>query len=178
MAEEKAKHAMKMMKTFGNLSIGESVVAKPWAEIKQAEEEHKDSWWTAFMFEDTPNPNDLHVTHKYLGKLESDQIKETLSIMDAYFKKKKFKPFQMVFDKEEWFGDEKDTRVLRPTDLPDKDKQEVFMLDLKSQLDEKIKKDDYPEYKPHVSTNDFDMVDRPITRFALMKGKNTYREYT
>jgi len=153
---------------------------KPWKEVLENEEDHKESWWTVFLFKDIPNPNDLHVTHKYFGDIGEEFTEENLEsvieTIDGYFENKEFHSFQLDFSKEEMFGPDKDVRVLTPSSLSDIEKDEYFLLDLKGELDD-ICPDDWPDYKPHVSTEEITVVDRPIVGFALMKGSRPFREY-
>jgi len=155
---------------------------KSWDDLQSNEEDHQDSWWTTFLFKDIPNPNDLHVTHKYFGTvgeggLTEKHLEQVMETLDEYFEDKEFHSFRVDFDEEEMFGEDKDVRVLSPSNLSDTDKKEFFLLDLKEKLDE-IYPDDWAEYKPHVSTEEVSVVDRPIVGFYFMRGSRPYREYT
>lgn len=130
------------------------------------------SYWTCFYYEDY-TPDELHCTHKFLGKQNSQDVKTILKILDNYFKANPFNPFKIVFGKEEMFGPDKDIRVLVPNDTKDKD---LFLMDLRKRLD-KFKKDDYPEFRPHVTTVTLNKVDKPFKGYALLYGKDIIAKY-
>jgi hypothetical protein len=129
------------------------------------------TWWTCFYFEgDTPP--DLHCTHKYFGDLEDAAVEEIKELLIQYFDKKPFKPFQITFNKEKMFGPDKDVRVLTPTEY----NKDNLLLDLRSKFD-KIKEDNYPSYKPHVTT-DKELLEKPFKGYALMFGDKKVLDYT
>lgn len=124
-------------------------------------EEH--GYCTMFLFDGVDKPDILHVTHKYFGKGFKDD-KEIIEALEKYFKKNPFKSFTEVFDKEEFFGPDKDIRVLRPSS------NKKFLPDLKEEL-EKIIVDKWPEYKPHTTVSaNVDCIDYPIVDYVLVKG--------
>jgi GNAT superfamily N-acetyltransferase len=116
-----------------------------------------------FMFEGVDHPDVLHVTHKYFSDSLSNSDKEqVLGILKDYFKKNPFEPIKTVFDKIEYFGEDKDIKVLRPKN------SKLFLNDLKDKLDG-IVVDKFPEYKPHVTVNDnMNKVDIPIIDYILI----------
>jgi len=129
------------------------------------------TYWTCFYYEgDTPS--DLHCTHKFLGDLEDDAVDEIKELLIQYFKKKPFKPFQITFNTEKLFGTDKDVRVLTPTEY----NKENLLLDLRSKLD-KYREDNYSSYKPHVTTKDKVIIDKPFKGFALMFGDNKVLDF-
>lgn len=128
------------------------------------------TWWTCFYYEGE-SPSDQHCTHKYFGDLEDKAVEEIKKLLVQYFDKKPFKPFQITFNKEDFFGPEKETRVLTPTEY----NKENLLLDLRSKLD-KFKEDNYPNYKPHV-TSDKEILEKPFKGFALMYGDDKVLDY-
>ena len=129
------------------------------------------TWWTCFYYENN-TPDELHCTHKYFGDLEETEIETIKSIIKDYFKDNPFKSFQVTFHKEEFFGKDNDIRVLTPTDY----NKELFLLDLKSKLDN-IKEDKFDTYRPHVTTNR-DLVDLPFKGYALLFGDDIIQNYS
>jgi len=129
------------------------------------------TWWTCFYY-DGETPSDQHCTHKYFGDLEDKAAEKVKELIVQYFEKKPFKPFQITFNKEELFGPDKETRVLTPTEF----NKENLLLDLRSKLD-KFKEDNYPDYKPHVTTHK-KLIEQPFKGFALMYGDNKVLDYT
>lgn len=127
----------------------------------------KPYYWTAFAFED--DPNDLHCTHKFMGDLDKDQEKLVKAVLDGYFKLKPFKKFKAKFDKEEFFGESEDVRVITTSDSKDK-----FHLELRDMLNP-LREDDF-DYNPHV-TCDEDNLNKEFTRYVLMKGKKILQEW-
>lgn len=128
------------------------------------------TWWTCFYYEGE-SPSDQHCTHKFFGDLEDKAVEEIKKLLVQYFDKKPFKPFQITFNKEDFFGPEKETRVLTPTEY----NKENLLLDLRSKLD-KFKEDNYPNYNPHV-TSDKEILEKPFKGFALMYGDDKVLDY-
>jgi len=128
------------------------------------------TWWTCFYYEGAA-PTDQHCTHKYFGDLEDQAVDEIKELLEQYFEKKPFKPFQITFNKEDLFGPKKDVRVLTPTEY----NKEQVMLDLRSKLD-KFKEDNFPDYKPHVTT-DKEILEKPFKCYALMHGDKIVTKY-
>jgi len=129
------------------------------------------TWWTCFYY-DGETPSDQHCTHKYFGDLEDKAVEEVKKLIVQYFQKKPFKPFQMTFNNEEFFGPEKETRVITPKEY----NKDNLMLDLRSKLD-KFKEDNYPDYQPHVTTHK-KILEKPFSGFALMFGDDKILDYT
>lgn len=131
-----------------------------------------ETYWCCFAYDDI-HPDDLHCTHKYFGEQSENTIKEIENTIAAYFARKPFVPFQVKFDKVDWFGQDKTVRVLRPSG---KDDQSPFRLDLRKELDS-FAEDSYPGgYKPHVSCDE-EVVDMPFTRYLLCQGDTILREW-
>jgi hypothetical protein len=98
---------------------------------------------------------DYHITHKFFGEdITEEQAAKVLQIMDEYWGVNGVPVLegeQQVFGKDEWFGEEKDTHVLRPSDSTvDTLLQQKA---LKTQLDA-IRPDDFDTYKPHLTMPD------------------------
>lgn len=123
--------------------------------------------WTAFAYD--KDPADLHCTHKFIGDMSETRTKLVEKIIDKYFDEKSFESFSPKFDKEKFFGENEDVRVLA-TSAP----KENFYLDLRELLDP-FRKDDF-DYNPHV-TCDQDEIEEPFTRYVLMKGDDIVREW-
>lgn len=130
------------------------------------------TYWTCFAYEGIL-PDTLHCTHKYLGDQTPEAVEQITAILDAYF----VTPFDtrttptIIFKREEFFGPNKDVRVLRP----ESDDVSWFFLDLRKQLDA-FAEDRYPELKPHVTTN-LDAVMAPFVRYCLCQGDKILAEY-
>lgn len=133
-------------------------------------ESKPETYWTCFAY-DGHHPDDLHCTHKYLGHLEPNELAWVRVILDGYFGIG-FEPFQVSFDKEEFFGAEGETRVLLPSYVD----MDLMLMDLRFELDQ-VRADDWPDYKPHVSSPDRDRVSEPFTRYCLMQGDTIIKEY-
>lgn len=129
------------------------------------------SIWTCFAF-DGIHPDELHCTSKYLGEQSSGSVAVILTIIENYFRKNGFKGLNPIFQHEEMFGPDKDIRVLTPTDNVG---DHNYLMDLFNRLD-RIHQDDWPEYKPHVTT-DRPIVTMPITRYCLMNDDKIMREW-
>lgn len=127
--------------------------------------------WTCFAFKDHI-PDDLHCTHKFMGEQSPEAIEEICNILDSYFEAQPFGPFQVLFKEEDWFGQNKDVRVLKPSQEAGKE----FLPDLRKQLDP-FMKDWYDGWKPHVTT-DMAEVNMPFTRYCLFQGDKILREYS
>jgi hypothetical protein len=132
----------------------------------------KPTYWTTFVFSGH-DPDDLHCTHKYFGEIDNDKkVERIIKVLDEHFEKNPFKKFTPSFNQEEFFGEKKDVRVLRPKKFdPDK-----FRIGLKDKLD-KIQEDKWPEYKPHVTSADLDEMKKPIVSYAFMYGNDAIKIY-
>jgi len=147
--------------------------------IKNYKENRKDklsvpeepTFWATFVFKGT-SPGDLHCTHKFFGEMEDSSVKSILSTLDKYFSKNPFKTFKTVFNKEEFFGQDKNIRVITPVFI----NKSNFLVDLRDKL-QKYKPDDYPEYLPHVTTETINKLDLPIVGYAFLFGNTTLRLY-
>jgi SPP1 gp7 family putative phage head morphogenesis protein len=133
--------------------------------------EHLTTYYLAFIYPKSWAHHDvLHCTHKYLGKLTPAQVKTTEKIVDAYFAQRKPELPQAVFAREEFFGPENDIRVLTPVGTAD------WWLDLRAALDEAIRPDDFPVYRPHVTT-DREVVGEPFESYALISKNGIHRTW-
>lgn len=148
--------------SYKNIIIySENDISQYVSPILEKSEEH--GLCTMFLFDGITHPDVLHVTHKYFGKDYKDS-EEIVKVLKAYFKEKPFKEFTEKFEDEEFLGEDKDIRVLLPKS------KDLFLLDLKDKLDE-LKKDKWPEYKPHASVSaNVDKIDYPIVDYVLVKG--------
>lgn len=103
---------------------------------------------TAFYFKDDYGIPKCHCTHKYFGKYGEDFGKEMIQgiikTVDGHWPNVMKKDRLWSFDSFEWFGKEKDTPVMVSKNNKNK------MLDLKGMLD-RLRADDWPEYKPHIT---------------------------
>lgn len=127
-------------------------------------------YYTAFIYAKTNEAHVLHCTHHYLGELSKADALRVERIVDAYFLKERKLP-RVAFDRVDFFGEKKDIRVLRPAIT----KVEDFLPDLKTELS-KFRKDDFPEYKPHVTTA-LDRVDEPFKYYALISKAGIHRTW-
>ena len=139
--------------------------------IRKKFAQKKQTWWTCFFYEDI-DPDELHCTHKYLGELNNKEILEVKNIITSYFEHNKFNPFKVCFNKINFFGEEKNVRVLTPT-LYNKD---MFLLTLRKKLNF-FRKDNFDSYRPHVTT-DKDVVDLPFKGYALLLGSRVILKFS
>lgn len=129
-------------------------------------------YYTCFTF-GSIDPDALHCTHKYLGELDKDDAAIVVDVVHEYFERGGRLVFPRAkFDTVWKFGPNKDTRVLiaKQIYLPD------WWMDLRFQLDV-FRKDDFPEYRPHVTTNVITRLDEPFSGFALIAGKQPIITY-
>lgn len=117
--------------------------------------------YTAFLFQGY-SPEILHCTHKYLGEVSYQTLQEISAHIKLYRSTQNFQPPKVVFDKREMFGENADTPVLVPSVYDLKD----FFPNLRAFLGQ-YRKDDFPEYRPHVTTV-LDKVDMPFVSYALI----------
>lgn len=118
---------------------------------------------TMFAFEGVDDPNLLHCTHRYFGDEYTGGEHKVIQALEAHFRSKPFKPFQVKFDQLKQLGKEGDYRTVTTSE------RDPFMLDLKAKLDE-IHPESWPEYIPHVTVGrNTDAVDKPIRDYVLMK---------
>lgn len=117
-------------------------------------------WYSAFLFRGITSKQ-LHVTHKFLGDQTEENTVDIVDILDDYFSAPRRVP-QVVFNKEAFFGENSDQRVL----LPQGGTAELLLPDLREILDP-YRRDDFTEYLPHVTTN-LDTVQHSMDRYALM----------
>jgi 2'-5' RNA ligase len=129
------------------------------------------SYWTCFAFDDI-HPDNLHVTHKYLGEQPNASLAIIHVILDRYFRKNGFDGLHPVFSEERMFGPNNDVRVLVPLDRVG---DHNYLMDLFVRFD-RIHQESFPEYKPHCTT-DLKNVTKPLTRYCLMSDHNIIREW-
>jgi hypothetical protein len=147
-------------------------------DVYQENRKDKDSvpkdptFWTTFLFQGT-SAQDLHCTHKFLGKQDDGSVKKIIEILDNYFSKNPFQSFTADFGVEEFFGENNDIRVLTPNR---KINEKNVLLDLRNKLS-KFREDNYSEYRPHVTTEFIKKVSLPITGYALLYGNTILRLY-
>lgn len=133
------------------------------------------TYWTAFFGRDisdvrsnTENPAIVHVTHKYLGEQSEETESKLVSIVTEYFTadfENKIVP-RMEFSKIDYFG-ENYSRVLCMTNHQFK---KYLFMDLRKQLDV-FRKDDFPDWRPHITTDlEFSKI-FVFDYFALMRDK-------
>lgn len=130
-----------------------------------------DKYYAAFIFDKTASDHVLHCTHHYLGALNPEDLSRVEKVIDSYFIRDRKLP-EASFDRVEFFGEKNDIRVLTPS----QSKPEDFFPDLKAKL-EKFRPDEFPEYRPHVSTDQLPKVDRPFSHYALISKKGILRTW-
>lgn len=130
-----------------------------------------ETYWTCFAFQDE-TPDELHCTHKFFGEQDLGVLEDIKKVIKEYFEAFPFTAIQACFDTEEFFGENKDVRVLR---LAEDEDIEKFHLDLRAKLDA-FATDRFPEYKPHVTT-DLPLVEKPLTRYCLCQGDKILHEW-
>ncbi len=133
----------------------------------------RETYWTCFAY-DGVVPDDLHCTHKFMGEQTPEAVRDIVETLDRHFAANPFQPFTQRFDREEFFGPDKDVRVLRPAS----DKvPSTFLPGLRAQLDPFMVDRYGGGYKPHVSTDD-DAVEQPFTRYCLCQGDKILKEWS
>lgn len=139
--------------------------------VRKDEVDQPQKYYAAFIYDKTASDYVLHCTHHYLGELDRDQLRQVEKMIDGYFLKERELP-HVAFNQIDYFGPEKDIRVLRPLKTSVAD----FLPDLKAKL-EGFRKDDFPEYKPHVSTEQMSSIDKPFQHYALISKKGIARTW-
>lgn len=122
------------------------------------------------MFALAEDHEDLHCTHKFLGNLTPNQVKAVEVILKLYFEKNPFESFKVKFDKEKFFGENEDIRVLGTSESNEK-----FLKDLRKTLD--IFRDDDFGYNPHITTDELSVINKPFTRYLFTCGDDIIAEY-
>ena len=140
---------------------------------KNPGEKLKGEFWTAFCFQHEPDPNKLHVTHKYFGALSMFESCVVQAAIIKHFRTNgPYRPFTVQFSEREFFGPDNTIAVLKPADL------ESFTLPyvrfgydtLRTRID--IYRQDDWKYNPHVTTNQ-SLVHGVLDRYVLMHGNVT-----
>ncbi len=129
-------------------------------------------YWTAFCL-DGHNPNELHCTHKFLGGISADDAKAVSSLLDRHFSAKPLNGITIEFDRPALFGKDADVQVLLATENT-KAELGAFAA-LRKQLN-CFRVDDFPEYKPHVTTDKTHVVAR-VSAYVLMRGKKALKHW-
>lgn len=134
-------------------------------------------FWTAFAFQHEPDPNKLHVTHKYYGALSMFESCVVQAAIIKHFRKVGgYRPFTVQFSEQEFFGTDNTIAVLKPSG------DESFILPytrlefdrLRLAID-MYRQDDW-KYSPHVTTNQ-DLVHGVLDRYVLMHGRTIIGEW-
>lgn len=128
-------------------------------------------FWTAFVFKGK-DPNDIHVTHKFLGEQPNKCVDEIERICNRYFNTPR-PTFRPRFDKEQFFGVKNDIRVLVPSKAVD---SFYLLSDLREEL-EVYRAEDFGDYLPHVSTPEYKVIEITLVAYVLMCGKNVYQRW-
>lgn len=117
------------------------------------------NYWTCFAYEGIP-PKDLHCTHKYLGEQSDFYFCDIhIDILQYFRYKEEYEPPPVVnFNKIDWFDH---IRVLLPS-------EPVSLFPLLREWLDVYRKDDFP-YNPHVTCYTEDEINKPFTRYCLMK---------
>lgn len=144
---------------LGNVKLKYTIIAGP------------ETYWSCFAF-DGITPDELHCTHKFFGEQTEESAAEILQVLNAWFQDNPFEDLTPVFEREEFFGKDREVRVLTQKNPSDSSK---FLLELRKQLDA-FAEDNYPGYKPHVTT-DLPKVDKPLTRYCFCRGNEILAEY-
>lgn len=132
-------------------------------------------FYTAFI----PHPHEWfikwHVTHVYLGKLDVESLTETVQHLDNFFLNWQRLPSSQFFKFDavrEDFGVNKDVRAALVDQMASVELFKLF-APLKRTLEIAIRPTDYPEYKPHVTGDAFNVGDQVwATHYALLHGDN------
>jgi hypothetical protein len=145
--------------------------------LKIEESKLNRAWWTAFYFDFEPDPNSIHITHKFLGKLSMFESCAAEAAISKHFRRAGgFKPFPVAFDKVEWFGPNEDIRVLRPHD-----QVSFFHYYFDAQYHtlrtaiNGLRRDEYL-FNPHIST-ERPHVHGVLAGYALMHGQRIVRSW-
>lgn len=74
--------------------------------------------FTMFKLGQCSTPKDPHVTHRYFGEMDIEQVRLLLDVLNVHFYEKPFKAFKCTFDRTRYFTNitrpEKPLRVLLP----------------------------------------------------------------
>jgi 2'-5' RNA ligase len=133
--------------------------------------------WTCFA-SNAYDIEEAHLTHKYLGKLSPSEITNVELLFDNFFENNKIERFSCLFDQEAFFGPNNDIRVLTPSNQTEKSRL-IAALDalapIRLELD-KIKKDDFEGFNPHVTTP-MSSIFLNFSRYCIVVGNNATIEY-
>ncbi len=125
-------------------------------------------YYTAFLYKGK-SPSELHCTHKYLGPVKPEQLREIMAIVTDYLHRRsllkagKPDPLQVNFSVEDFFGAKYDTRVLKPA----KKDERPLLPELRKLLN-KFSKDSFKSFRPHVTHAELAGIDEPFVSYALV----------
>lgn len=134
-------------------------------------------FYLAFAYKDHENVDTKHITHTYCGELDSFELTKLIQLCDNYFNANPFKGFKVEMNQEEFFGPEKDIRVLRP--LKPSDDSSSYLPKLSKLLKDfgfnrSAFKDE--KYKPHTTT-DLPEIKDTINRIGIYSGNSIVKEW-
>lgn len=131
--------------------------------------EWRDKYYTAFVYGrellkkgGVPDLSLGHVTHKYLGELGQEKLSMVWMIVNDYFLDDNRLFPRAVFDGPTLFAGRTPVLVAKRGYVLGE-----WFMDLRRQLDQ-FRKDDYPEYTPHVSTRDREPITRSFFGYAIV----------
>lgn len=131
-------------------------------DINELLSEDYESYYVCFGFKGKEISEKNHVTLMYFGKIDESTVFDIQYVIDNYIEKNQPKQFQVSFVVEDWFGELKDVRVLRPLD------DTPFLLDLREELSS-FNGSKFKDFKPHFTTKEHDKFHAVIDRIQLSK---------
>lgn len=128
------------------------------------------SVWTCFGVPGR-HPADFHLTHKFLGSVDTDRLMQIFEEKIDEHLVVQATP-ELAFNKVDFFGPNYQ-RVLVLSNFAQK---EFLQLKLRAALDN-YRRDDFPEWKPHITIDGVDATICSFTHYYLMVGDKIYREW-
>lgn len=119
----------------------------------------------------------LHCTHKYLGEQDDNAMSAAYNMINKHFEKETQWPLA-VFNERVWFFDHKLYRVqpvekgkvLAVSVLRSYIHKSAFFPHLREELDQ-FRADDYPEYTPHITIENYPSISGQFQCYAIMSGE-------
>jgi len=130
----------------------------------KGKEHSEETYWTCFVIEGE-HPNDLHITHKFLGLLSTKEIDAVKFLIGDFFSKNKIKKTTLIFATPDLFGLNRSVLVVRTKKIPK-------WIRKFSKLRNKLSfiSDNY-DYTPHIATQKTELHPKVVS-YALIQGSD------
>jgi hypothetical protein len=128
---------------------------------KGMREPDENDWMVSYSLEGHP---DLHLSHHYFRNLSNDQVQHVINTLKNHFTQNPLQAKPVQLNQVESFGPDKDIRVIVNDKLvPHLDPQ------LKQKL-ETLHPSNFPNYRPHVTTNNHNAINSKISGYSFTRG--------